>query len=168
MIKNYLRSTFRNIKRNPFISFINIFGLTVGLTCCLLIITYVINERSYDKFNKNANETYRVTRTFYTSPGVENLHLASVAPPFGPLLKAAFPDIKEMTRILDNSSTLKYKDKIFNEKNAFAADENFFDFFSVPVVRGDAKKGLYDPFSIMLSEETAKKYFGNEDPMDKI
>ena len=82
MIKNYLRSAFRNIKRNPFISFINIFGLTVGLTCCLLIVTYVINERSYDKFNKNADDIYRVTRTFYSDQGAERLHLGSVAPPF--------------------------------------------------------------------------------------
>src|ERR1700744_4560938 len=168
MIKNYLRSAFRTIRRHPFISFINIFGLTVGLTSCLLIVTYIINERSYDKFNTNADDIYRVTRTFYTSPGVENLHLSSVAPPFGPLLKAGFPDIKELTRMLPNGTTaLKYNDRLFNEKNAFFADENFFDFFSVPVIKGDAKKALFNPYSIMLSEEAAKKYFGSEDPINK-
>jgi len=169
MIKNYLRSAFRNIKRHPFISFINIFGLTVGLTCCLLILAYIINERSYDKYNKNADDIYRVTRIFYTSPGVANLHLSSIAPPFAPLLKAAFSDAKEITRVLPNGNTvLKYNDKLFNEKNAFFADENFFDFFTIPVVQGDAKKSLADPYSIMLSEEMAKKYFGSENPVNKM
>ncbi len=168
MIRNYLRSALRNIKRHPFISFINIFGLTVGLTCCLLILAYIINERSYDKFNKNANDIYRVTRTFYTAPGVENLHLSSVAPPFGPLLQTAFSDIKKITRVLPNGNTaLKYKDKLFNEKGAAFADENFFAFFDVPIVKGDSKRGLSDPYSIMLSEAMAKKYFGDEDPLNK-
>src|ERR1700754_3791494 len=147
MIKNYLRSALRNIKRHPFISFINIFGLTVGLTCCLLILAYIINERSYDKFNSKANDIYRVTRIFYTAPGVENLHLSSVAPPFGPLLQNAFPDIQKVTRILPNSTTVfKYKEKLFNEKGSAFADENFFTFFDVPIVKGDKKNGLYDPY----------------------
>ncbi|MDP9081475.1 MAG: ABC transporter permease [Bacteroidota bacterium] len=168
MIKNYLRSAFRNIKRHPFISFINIFGLTVGLTCCLLILAYIINERSYDKFNKNAKDIYRVTRIFYTSPGVENLHLSAVAPPFGPLLKTAFPDIEKITRIYPGGSTaLKYKDKLFNEKNAVFADENFFGFFNVPIVKGDKQGALLDPYSIMLTEDMARKYFGDEDPINK-
>src|ERR1700742_1131127 len=102
MIKNYLRSALRNIARHPFISFINIFGLTVGLTCCLLILSYIINEKSYDKFNKNADDIYRVTRIFYSAPNVESLHLSAVAPPFGPLLQTAFSDIKKISRVLPN------------------------------------------------------------------
>lgn len=168
MIKNYLRSALRNIRRHPFISFINIFGLTVGLTCCLLISAYIINEKSYDKFNRNAKDIYRVTRTFYTSPGVENLHLSAVAPPFGPLLKNAFPDIKKMTRVFPNGTiVLKYKDKLFNQGHTAYADENFFEFFNTPVISGDARKGLVDPYSIMLSEATAIKYFGSENPVNK-
>lgn len=168
MIKNYLRSAWRNIARHKFISFINIFGLTVGLTCCLLIITYIINELSYDKFNVNADRTYRVTRIFYSRNGEENLHLSAVAPPFGPLLKNAFPDIEKVTRILPNGTTIfKYKDKLFNEKNGAFADENFFDVFSVNVTQGDKKTALNDPYSVMLTDEIAKKYFGNEDPINK-
>jgi putative ABC transport system permease protein len=168
MIKNYLRSAIRNIKRHPFISFINIFGLTVGLTCCLLILAYIVNERSYDKFNKNANDIYRVTRIFYSGPNVESLHLSSIAPPFGPLLQSAFPDIKKMTRVLPNGSTpLRYKDKLFNENNVFLADENFFDFFSLPVLKGDPHKGLSEPYTVMMTEAVAKKYFGDADPMNK-
>jgi putative ABC transport system permease protein len=168
MIKNYLTSALRNAKKHPFISFINIFGLTVGLTCCLLILTYVKNERSYDKFNKNANDIYRVTRIFYSGKGIESLHLSAVAPPFGPLLKSAFSDIEKMTRVLQNgTSALKYKDKLFNEKNGFIADENFFDFFTVPIVKGDQKTALSEPYSVMMTEATAKKYFGDEDPINK-
>src|ERR1700744_5833808 len=168
MIKNYLKSALRNIKRHPFISFINIFGLTVGLTCCLLILAYIINERSYDKFNKNAEDTYRVTRIFYSGPNVESLHLSSVAPPFGPLLQTAFPDIKVMSRVLPNGTTvLRYKEKLFNEENAFFADDKFFDIFTVPIVKGDAHRSLSEPYSLMLTPEMAKKYFGSEDPINK-
>ena len=143
MIRNYFRSAFRNIKRHPFISFINIFGITVGLTCCLLILTYVINEKSYDRYNKNADDIYRVSRIFYSAPNVESLHLSSIAPAFGPGLKLAFSDMKEMTRTLPNGVTsFRYKEKLFNEQNTFFADENFFDFFTVPVLKGDRRKAL--------------------------
>lgn len=168
MIKNYLRSAWRNITRHKFISFINIFGLTVGLTCCLLILSYIINERSYDKSNKNADDIYRITRIFYSGNGVESLHLSAIAPAFGPLLPAAFPDIKEMTRVLPNGTTaLRYKDKLFNEENAFFADEHMFDFFNTPVLKGDPHTALLEPYSIMLTEAMAKKYFDGADPMNK-
>ena len=168
MIKNYLKSALRNIRKHPFISFVNIFGLTVGLTCCLLILLYIINERSYDRFNKNVNNIYRVTRIFYSDEGPESLHTGSVAPPFGPLLKNAFPDIEKITRLLPKSSTnVQYRDKLLDEKRAFFADENLFDFFTVPVVQGDPHQALLQPFSVMLTENLAKKYFGAADPMNK-
>ena len=168
MIRNYLRSAFRNIKKHPFISFINIFGLTVGLTCCLLIAAYVINETSYDRYDKNADDIYRVTRIFYSAPNVESLHLSSIAPAFGPRLTTAFPDMKEMTRTLPNGTiSFRYKEKLFNEQNTFFADQNFFDFFTVPVLKGDARKGLTEPYTAMLTPEIAKKYFGDDDPVNK-
>jgi len=168
MIQNYLRIAFRNITKHKFISVINISGLTMGLACCLLILTYILNEQSYDKFNKNANEIYRVTRDFYTPAGVENLHISGIAPPFGPLLQNAFPEIKKVTRLLSNgTTTLRYREKFFNEKNAYYADGNFFEFFNVPSIEGDMQKGLSEPYSVMMSEITAHKYFGNEDPINK-
>ncbi|CAN5439989.1 ABC transporter permease [soil metagenome] len=167
MIKNYLRSAFRNIKRHKFISFINIFGLTIGLTCCLLILAYIVNERSYDKYNKNADNIYRITRTFYSAPGVESLHLGTIAPAFFPLLQTAFPDVK-MTRLYPNGTTiLKYKDKLFNEKNGCYADENFMNIFTVDVLKGNPKNALTEPYTVMLTENIAKKYFGDEDPLNK-
>lgn len=161
-------SAFRNIKRHPFISFINIFGLTVGLTCCLLILSYIINERSYDKFNANAKDIRRVTRIFYASKNAESLHLSAIAAPFGPLLQHAFPDIKKMTRVLPIRTTaFRFNDKLFNEQNSVFAEENFFDFFTVPVVKGNHDNALKEPYSIMLSEAMAKKYFGASDPINK-
>jgi putative ABC transport system permease protein len=168
MIKNYLKSALRNIQKHPFISFVNIFGLTIGLTCCLLILLYIINERSYDKFNTNVDNIYRVTRIFYSDDGAESLHTGSIAPPFGPLLKNAFPDIQKVTRLLPKSgTTVQYGGKLLNEKEGFFADENLFDFFTVPVVQGDPHQALLQPFSVMLTEELAKKYFGTTDPMNK-
>ncbi|SEP11536.1 ABC transporter permease [Mucilaginibacter sp. OK283] len=170
MIKNYLRSALRNITRHKFISFINIFGLTVGLSCCLLIVVYVINETSYDKFNANADDIYRVTRSFNTPDGVETLHLGAVAPPFGPLLKNEFSDIKRFTRIYPagGSLVIRYKDKLLTENEGYFADENLFDFFNIKTTQGDPKSALSDPFTMMMTEEMAHKYFGNDDPINKV
>ena len=152
-----------------YISFINLFGLTVGLTCCLLIMTYIINELSYDRYNKNGENTYRVTRSFNNAEGVVSLTLSTVAPPFGYYFPTDFPEIKKMTRLIDNGTTpIKYKDKLLNESNVYFADENLFDVFTLDVLKGDPKTALRDPFSVMLSEETARKYFGNEDPINKV
>jgi putative ABC transport system permease protein len=168
MIKNYLKSAWRNIARHKFISFINIFGLTVGITCCLLILTYIINETSYDKYNINADRTYRVTRIFYSGNGIESLHLSAVAPPFGPLLKNAFPQVQQMTRLYPTGTViLRYKEKLFNEENGFFADEHFFDVFSADITNGDKHTALNEPYSVMLTDRIAHKYFGDSDPINK-
>ena len=99
MIKNYLKIAFRNLTKYKFISFVNLFGLTVGLTCCLLITIYILNELSYDKYNKNADNIYRVTRSFNNSEGVVSLKLSTVSAPFGYYLPTDFPEIKKMTRL---------------------------------------------------------------------
>ncbi len=168
MLRNYLKIAIRNLGRHKFISFINLFGLTIGLTCCLLITIYILNELSYDRHNTNAKNIYRVTRDFNNSEGVVSLRLSTVSPPFGYYLPTDFPEIKKMTRLLNNGTTpTKYQDKIFNEKNVYFADENLFDVFTVKVLKGNPRTALYNPFSVMLTEEAAKKYFGNDDPMDK-
>ena len=169
MFKNYFKLAWRNLTKYKFISFINLFGLTVGLTCCMLILTYILNELSYDRYNKDADQVYRVTRTFYDGNGKEMLNLSTVAPPFGYYLPTDFPEIEKMTRLLNSGTTpLRYKDKLINEPNVYFADGNLFDVFTVDVLKGNPKTALNDPFSIMLTEETAKKYFGNEDPINKV
>lgn len=169
MISNYFKIAWRNLMKYKFISFINLFGLTVGLTCCLLITTYIINELSYDGYNKNGNNVYRVIRSFNNAEGVVSLNLSTVSPPFGYYFPTDFPEIIKMTRLLNAGTTpMKYKDKLINEPDVYFADENLFDVFTLNVLEGDPKTALKEPFSVMLSEETAKKYFGNEDAMNKV
>ncbi|MDP4215134.1 MAG: ABC transporter permease [Bacteroidota bacterium] len=169
MLRNYFKIAWRNLAKHKFISFINLFGLTVGLTCCLLILAYVLNELSYDRYNSRADRIYRVTRSFLNKDGVQSLHLSSIAPPFAPLLKNDFPDIQQITRVLPSNTTpMRYKDNIFNEQKAFFVDEHFADLFDVHTVAGDPKTALEAPFSLMLTEGTARKYFGPEDPMNKV
>jgi putative ABC transport system permease protein len=146
-----------------------LFGLTVGFTCCLLITTYILNELSYDRYNKNAENVYRVTRSFNNAEGVVSLNLSTVSPPFGYYFPSDFPEIKKMTRLLDNgTTTLRYKGKLINERGSYFADENLFEVFTLDVLKGDPKTALKEPFSVMLSEEAASKFFGNEDPMNKV
>ena len=169
MLKNYLRIAVRNLAKYKFISFINIFGLTVGLSCCLLILTYILHETSYDKYNRQADRIYRVTRSFNNDQGVVSLHLGAVAPPFGPLLKNYFPDIQQVTRLLPIGHTpMRYEDKIFNESDLFFADSSFPGLFDVNVLQGNPRTALADPFSVMLTPSVARKYFGDTDPMGKV
>jgi putative ABC transport system permease protein len=169
MIKNYFKMAWRNLMKHKFISFINLFGLTMGLACCILITVYVLHETSYDKYNANANRIYRVTRSFNNRDGVVSLRLGTIAPPFAPLIQNYFPDIQKITRMLPNGKTpIRYGEKIFNENQVFFADENLTDVFTVDVTKGNPKKALFDPFTVMLSENIAKKYFGAEDPMNKM
>jgi putative ABC transport system permease protein len=168
MIRNYFKIAFRNLAKYKFISFINLFGLSVGLSCCLLICTYILNELSYDRYNANASRIYRVTRNFYGQDHILNLQLGGIAPPYGPLLQNDFPDIQKVTRLLPNGTVpVKYKENIFNEKNSYFADENLTGVFDVKVLKGDPHTALSDPFSVMMTEETAQKYFGNDDPINK-
>ncbi|HXS57309.1 MAG TPA: ABC transporter permease, partial [Hanamia sp.] len=144
MIKNYFKIAWRNLKKNKFISFINLFGLTVGLTCCLLITIYILNELSYDRYNKNADNIYRVERTFLNpETGALSLNLGAIAPPFAPLLQNDFKDIKKITAFLPvGSLPVKYGDKIFNEQNICFADDQLFDVFDFNVTKGNPAKAL--------------------------
>jgi putative ABC transport system permease protein len=170
MLFNYLKIAARNLLKYKFISFINLIGLTVGLACCLLILTYIINELSYDKYHSKADRIYRVTRVFNNPEnGDVSLHLGTIAPPFAPLLVNDFKEIESVTRLLQNGVTpFRYGDKLFNEQNPYWADSNFFKFFDMEVVKGNPEKALTDPYCVMLSENVAKKYFGNEDPINKV
>ncbi len=169
MLKNYLKIAWRNLTKYKFISFINLFGLTVGITCCLLILSYIINELSYDKF-KNAKNIYRVERTFLNPQDKKvTLELSAIAPPFAALLANDFKEIKTVSQVLPNGPTpFKYGEKLFSENNSYFADGNMLDLFDVDVAEGNKTKALNEPFSVMLSEATAKKYFGNEDAMNKL
>ncbi|MEI9807063.1 MAG: ABC transporter permease [Bacteroidota bacterium] len=117
MIKNYFKIAMRNLLKYRFISFINLFGLTIGFTCCLLITSFILNELSYDKYNEKAGRIYRVTRSFNNQEGVVSLTLSTIAPAFGYYLPCDFPDVQKMTRILNNGpSPIRYKEKKFTNR----------------------------------------------------
>src|SRR5215211_6199737 len=120
MIRNYIKIAFRNLAKYKFISFINLFGLTIGLTCCLLILAYILNEVSYDKSQPFADRTYRISRSFHNEEGIESLHLSAIAPAFGEPLKNEFPEIEKMTRLYSNGNTaFVYGDKKFLESKVY-------------------------------------------------
>jgi putative ABC transport system permease protein len=172
MIRNYFKVALRAITRNKLSSFINIFGLALAMCCSLMIYLYIKDELAYDRYNTNADRIYRITRDFTSPDGSVNLHLGHLAPPFGPLLKNDFPDFEQVVRTLQSRFLLAYQQngeekKAFNEDNTFYAEPELFKVFDIPVIEGSPDKGLNDPFHIMLSEKTAKKYFGNESAVGK-
>lgn len=172
MIINYLKVAFRSILRNKLTAFINIAGLAFAMMCSLMIYLYIQDELSYDRYHSKADRTYRVTRDFLSPDGSVNLHLGHVAPPVGPLLKNDFPDFEAVVRTLNRRSLFELREngaevKAFNEEKAYYAEPDIFNVFDIEVVEGNAAKGLTEPFKIMLSEATARKYFGNEPAVGK-
>ena len=167
MLKNYFKIALRNLKKNKGYSLINIFGLAVGITCCVIILLYVQNELGYDKFYKNADSIYRV----YIKSSInsqENCNCKTAAP-LGTTLVRDFPEVVTSTRIgFFGNHVLVYKDKIYRERHLYTADSNFFDVFSLPVIIGNPKNVLSQPNSIVMTQSTAQKYFGNENPVGKI
>lgn len=175
MFKNYLKIAFRNILKHKVYSLINILGLAIGMACSILILLWVRDELSYDRFHANAESIYRVTREWKNQDGETSLHLARVAPPIGPLLKNDFPSIVEdVVRIrADYNTLLKLDDRTFVEDNFFWAEANVFDIFSFPFLKGDPATALKEPNSVVLTEAMAQKYFpkestiGETDPLGK-
>lgn len=173
MFQNYLKVAFRAIFRNKLSAFINIFGLALAMSCALLIYLFIRDETSYDRYNAHADRIYRVTRNFLSKDGSVNLHLGHVAPPFGPLLKNDFGEFEEVVRTLNSRITLAYQDdaqekKSFNEDNLYFAEAGLFKIFSIPVMQGDPDRILTEPMGLMLSEQTAQRYFGNENAVGKV
>ncbi len=172
MLKNYLKVAFRSLLRNKLTSFINIAGLALAMTCCLLIVFFIRDESSYDRYHSKADRIYRVTRNFLSPDGSVNLHLGHVAPPFGPLLKNDFTDFEQVARTLQSRLLISVQEngeqkKAFNEANSFFAEPEIFEVFDIPVVQGNGVKALSEPFQVMMSEKTAKRYFGDEQAIGK-
>ena len=166
MLKNYLLLAVKNFRKQKMFSLINMLGLTVGITCCLMIFLFILNEFSYDNFHKNGNNIYRVMRVSYNSGTARNIPYLS--PPYGPALRNDYPDaIQQAVRVSPGNNLITYKNISFNEKNTLAVDSNFFTFFSFPLLSGNPATVLNDPSGMVMTASTAKKYFGNEDPIGK-
>lgn len=166
MFKNYLRIAFRNFRSQRFYSFINILGLSIGITACILVLLYVKHEFSYDTYHKNASQIYRIGFS-YTQEGVTN-YCAQTPAKLGPALKEIYPEIKKLTRIYFSGRMLVKAGDMKNFEDGIAyADSAFFDIFSYDVINGNKAQFLKKANSIVLTESTAKKYFGNSNPLGK-
>jgi putative ABC transport system permease protein len=167
MFKNYLKIALRTIWRDKTFSFINICGLAIGIATCLLISLFVINELSYDKFNKNADRIVRVI--FMGTVQGEKMREASVMPPTAQTLKNDYPEVVEATRIRNyGRQKLVNGDKTLGEENFAFADSNIFRVFTLPLTQGDPNKALQDPNSIVISVTAAGKYFPGQNPMGRL
>lgn len=170
MFRNYLKISIRNFQKSKVYSLINLSGLVVGLTSCLLIGLYVLQELSYDRFHPYTDDTYRVVMDMYGGNELKTKS-APVYPAVGPALKAEFPEVEEYLRILPFGSGV-YSRKSddgalvrFNETKAVFADETFFQVLGFKLLEGDPEEVLAQKQQIVLSEATAIKYFGNENPI---
>ncbi len=159
MFKNYLKIALRNIKRQKAYSILNIGGLTIGMTCFILLLLYIQFELSYDKYHENSDRIYRVIR--------EGKSLTPV--PLGPKLMEDLPEIASAARLIKRDNILiSHQNKHFLEDDFYWADPEIFNIFTIPFIRGNPKTVLIDPFSILLSESIAKKYFNNGNPIGKV
>ena len=166
MIKNFFLITFRNISRHKGFTFINVTGLAIGLAASLLILLWVQDEFSYEKFNLNAETIYRVEEDqFYSG---ERYHVTVTPHPSGPVWKEKIPEIKDQTRINRLPRLLfRQEDKVFFESAVIAADSGIFKIFTFPMLMGDPSTALKSPHSIVLTEKLARKYFGSINPVGK-
>jgi ABC-type antimicrobial peptide transport system permease subunit len=168
MVKNYLKITIRNIKKHKGYSFINISGLAVGMACCILILLWVKDEMSFDRFHENSDVIYRVTEHQYNSSG-DYFPVAVTPWPLAEALKNDFPEIVESSRLRILSGRLiSAKEKKSYERDFVAVDPSFLKMFSFPLVKGDITNALTEPNTILITEDTAARYFGKDDPIGKI
>ncbi|HUZ61644.1 MAG TPA: ABC transporter permease [Hanamia sp.] len=166
MFTNYLKTAFRNLKRNKLYSSINVFGLAIGLASCLLIGVYIMNELSYDKFNVNANRIVRVTMEYSNAGTISKTATTGTKP--GPQFTRTFPVIENYVRTFIGHSVIKSGSKIFDEPRVLYADTPFFKIFSFKIIEGNPATALDAPDKIVLTQSMAKKYFDNENPLGKI
>jgi putative ABC transport system permease protein len=171
MVKNYLKTAFRLIRRNKIYSFITLFSLAVGFTSGLLILLFVKDELSYDRYHKNADRIYRVYEVLNLQD--QKREMAITPAPFGPSMKEEIPQVTEAVRFLPgdfggNKVFIRHGEERFYEDKWFFADESVFKVFSFKLTEGDSNTVLKAPYTVTLSETKAKKIFGNSDPVGQI
>ena len=175
MIKNYLKIAWRNLMKSKIFSFINIFGLSIGLTCCMLIALYLYNELSYDSYHKNADRIFQLGTNFIKE-GKED-RTANTPAPMAKAMQIEFPEIEKGTRLLrmfaDDRTLFQYREsngnvRSFFETKGFVADSTFFQVLTYKFKEGNSATALINPNSVVISETIAKKIFGKESPINKI
>lgn len=175
MIKNYFKIAWNNLKKNKVFSFINIFGLSVGLASCMLITLYIINEISYDRYQKNGDHIYQVATTFIQQ-GQEH-KMPNTPAPLAQAMQMDFPEVEQTTRLIglfaEDKTLVQYNEKngilkSFYETRGFMADSTFFRMFTYDFIEGNPATVLNEPRTVVLSEEIAKKLFGNQPALNKL
>jgi len=167
MLKNYVKIALRNLLKYKGTSFINIFGLSAGITCCILISLFVLDELSYDRYHEKSGQIYRVTLQGIV--GTNEFNGAITCAPLAAALVQDFPEVVAATRFRSfGFPVLRYGEKVFSEERFFSADPTIFDVFTIPFIKGDPKTALSKPNTLVITQTMAKKYFGHEDPMGKI
>jgi putative ABC transport system permease protein len=166
MFTNLIMHSFRSFKRQRAYIIINILGLSIGIACSLLIALYVLNEASYDQYNVKKD---RIFRTILNGKiGGQEITGATSPAIMGPTMVKEIPEIEDFLRMNGRGpSVIEYNNQTFTEDHIIEADSSFFNFFSIPVLKGDLKNLLNAPRKVVLSESTTKKIFGNENPIDK-
>jgi putative ABC transport system permease protein len=166
MLSHYLKIALRNVLKQKAYSFINIFGLALGIACCVLVILFMRHERSYDLFHESGQRIFRVNLEKKTPAG--SMELSAGQPiPLAPALRASFPEVQYATRLKSSSGIVRASDENATRETVFFADQDFFKMFSFPFVHGDAASALAQKSGIVLSEGAAQKYFGSEFALGK-
>ena len=163
MFKNYFKTAFRNLARNKVYSFINIAGLSIGLACAMLIMLYVKDEVSFDRFHKNVNNIYRIAR----KANGNNIN-GTTGFLQGPRFTQNVPGIKSFVRVQGGAEDIKKGTEVQEQDGVLHVDSNFFSVFTFPLLSGNPKTCLTEPHSIVLSEDAAKKYFATTDAVGKV
>lgn len=168
MLKNYIKTAWRNLLKNKFYSIINIAGLTAGLAIGILILLWVQDELSFDSFHKQTSNIYRL-ELFGGTGASKQIWSVGVAP-IAPLVKQQLPEVKDAVRLTGNYnfSLYKFKDKVFGDENVTFADPSFFSVFDFPVIEGDATKPFTNDNSVVITKKTAEKFFGSANPIGKV
>lgn len=167
MLHNYLISTIRNLNKNKFYATINIFGLAVGMAAGFMILQYVYHELTYDQFIEDKANIYRIQTNRYNQ-GELSTQWAAGAAGAGNLVHRDFPEVKDFVNLTSSRAQISYDNEYFELTHPYYAGTNFFEFFSIPLLRGVDSTALKDPMTVVLSESLAKKIFGDQDPMGKI
>ena len=165
MFRNYIKTAISILTRNKFFSSINILGLTLGITACLLILMYIVNELSYENFQKNKRNIYRIEVEWGTEGNL--MKFAGSMPALAPAINSQIPEVKAAIRIrkIYDGSIKNNEGQEFKEENMFFADSGFFEVFSFILNEGDPGNSLADPYSLVVSKKIAVKYFGTSDPL---
>jgi putative ABC transport system permease protein len=158
MIKNYIKITWRNIRNNKICSFINITGLAVGMACCILILLWVQDELSYEKFHKNYSALYRIIPELQ---GTKHRHNPIA---LAPVFREQYSEVRKIIRYCSRNWLTKHGDKMYNERGAIV-DDDFLAMFTFPLLKGDVETVLVSRESVVITERTAAKYFGSKDPI---